>query len=245
MVDSRKIKKEKKKIDKLTRFCSKVNTFINTRLANNNNNKILDLLDKINDITTNDKHYLKNLNNVGVNGMSSKNTALYNSPFLPGHTMAFDGKKSIPVANPLGSAALGMTNANPLSLSALSISDPAQSQAQNIMNHGYPMQGQEIDVLALSPMRIDNRASPEPPIVYPGTVLEKSRKSKYPPVSIPVSPVGAFGQIPVNIPPIAPIVSSVTPMQYPIVSSVPVIGAPVVNTVDNLANSIDSLSFIV
>ena len=107
MVNSRDIHHEKKKINKLAEFSEKVNRFINTKMVNKDNTKLLDVISKINDRTMHDKRYLKNLDNNHT--MKSSNSVLYNSPFMPGHTMAFDGKKSVPVANPLGTAALAMS----------------------------------------------------------------------------------------------------------------------------------------
>lgn len=261
MVDSRKIKKEKKKLKKLLHFCSKVNIFINTRLTNNSNSKILDVVDKINEMTMKDTHYLDNLENNSIGGMNNKNTTLYNSPFLPGHTLAYNGKKSVPVANPLGSAALGMVNQDQMSLS-MSLTNPAQVQAQNIINQG-PMMSDEINVVAMGPMGIDNRVSPAPPIVYPNSIINNPRKSKYPPVTLP-TPIGTLDQIPTPLPAVAPIVSTPMPMlvnnpvlgsaalgmQTPIASPfmAPInngLGSrPRVGVIDNTINSVNSLSFI-
>jgi hypothetical protein len=203
MVYSRKIKKEKRRIDKLIHFCSKVNTFVNTRLTNDNTSSIIDRIDKIYNKIKHDNDFLDNLEISGINEISNKNTALYNSPFLPGHTMAFNGKKSVPVANPLGSATLGMVNSNQLQMSASAFANPAQVQAQNILSNGPLLESDEIDVLSMTPMAIDNRVSPAPPIVYPNNIIHTSRKSKYPPVSLP------YGQMPTYLPPVAPNVQNV------------------------------------
>jgi hypothetical protein len=241
MVYSRKIKKEKRRIDKLIHFCSKVNTFLNTRLTNNNTSSIMEKIDEIHDKIKHDNDFLDNLELSGVSGMSNTNTALYNSPFLPGHTMAYDGKKSVPVANPLGSAALGMVNSNQMSLSNFGMS-PVQSQVQNILNHGPPVENDTFDILAYSPMAINNQVSPAPPIVYPNPIIGKSRKSKYPPVTLP-APMGTYGQLPAPIPPMAPIVTTVSPTMGPVYTA-PIVTQGPTTIMDVLEgpNSFDALT---
>jgi len=212
MGHSKRIKKEKKKIDKLAHFCSKVNTFINTRLTNQDTASLLDTVDKINHKLMSDTDFLKNLES---NELNPSNSALYNSPFLPGHTFATNGKKSIPVANPLGTAALGMSNTmNPLSMSAFSLTDPIQAQSQNILNRGPPISDDAISVMGYSPMMINNQPSPAPPVVYPSPIVH-SRKTKHAPVHIP-QPVFSPG---------GPIMTPVVPALAQIPTPIPAVGA--------------------
>ncbi len=184
MVNSKDIHHEKKKIDKLAEFSEKVNRFINTKMTNKDNTKLLDVISKIHDKTMHDKKYLKNLDHRGP--MTSSNSVLYNSPFMPGHTMAFDGKRSVPVANPLGTAALAMAanNANSLSLS-LSATDQLDTKAKRLINSGpHP---DDIPYMGMMPMAIDRRGSPEPMLMSPEPRLRHGR-SLEPPIHLTAPP---------------------------------------------------------
>jgi hypothetical protein len=174
-----------------------------------------------------DTHYLKNLEVTysGTSKMKSSNTMLYNSPFMPGHTMAYNGKKSIPVANPLGSAALAMTNnhMNSLSLS-LTASDPVKDEAARIINKGP--KGSEVTMIAPMPMAIDPRASPEPSLLYPNPVYKPTRNN-YPPVSLNQPVMGSFGAMPpapISMPVAGPLMgplSGATPLMGPLTGPMP------------------------
>ena len=180
MVHSKNIHHEKKKIDKLAEFSEKVNRFINTKLVKKENAELLDVVDKINDRLMHDKKYLKNLQYEGP--MNMDNSVLYNSPFMPGHTMAFDGKKSVPVANPLGTAALGMT-ANSMSEFSLALSeeDALTRRVRNTLNQEpHP---DDVNYYGLMPMAIDNRKRPEPYLKTPNPHF-KFNKSLEPPTHL-------------------------------------------------------------
>jgi hypothetical protein len=183
MINSKKIHREKKKIDKLAEFSKKVNRFINTKLVNKDNSKLLDIIDKINDRLTNDKKYLKNLEYKG--SITNQNPILFNSPFMPGQTMAFDGKRSVPVANPLGTAGLMMAandqaSAQTLSLT-LSATDPLDAQAKRIINNG-PNTG-DIPVYGMMPSVINSKGVIEPSILSPQPKLGHKR-SLEPPIHL-------------------------------------------------------------
>lgn len=181
MVHSKNIHHEKKKIDKLAEFSEKVNRFINTKLVKKENAELLDVVDKINDRLMHDKKYLKNLQYDGP--MTTQNSVLYNSPFMPGHTMAFDGKKSVPVANPLGTAALGMTANSMSELSlALSSEDALTRRVRNDLNNEpHP---DDMNFYGLMPMAIDNRKRSEPYLKTPQPNFQFNKSGLEPPTHL-------------------------------------------------------------
>jgi hypothetical protein len=228
IIDPENIKKEKHKIDKLGKFTTKVNQYVNTRLTNNDTAKLLDVVEKINSKIMHDNKILKEINS------NTYKPNMFNSPFMPGTAMAYNGRKSVPVANPLGTAALGMAS----SLS-LSLSDPLDTKAESILEAG-PQKG-DINVLAATPMMIDPRASPEPSLRYPEPIVRHGRDTSMPiSLSQPVigmqnsltsilGPVGAMGPIaPANLPIISPGLGGIGGIPMPGIQTmgVPTMGVP-------------------
>lgn len=196
-----KIHKEKKKIDKLAHFCSKVNTFINTRLTNNETVRILDTVAEINEKIMHDKKYL-NLNSdpLSASGMKASNSVLFNNPLMPGHTMAWDGKKTRAVVNPLGSAALGMGARNMENLSlSYGEQDLVKAQANNVLAQDMPQQDMPNLAMAM-PMRIDTSKQHFPPEILTGGPILNDQPQHFPPHILNPTPMLVPGPAP---PPVA------------------------------------------